>query len=161
MQDSVPAKIKRLHEYWSNLANGAVPERTAFDPAMIRDLLPNVMLLDFEETPFRVRFRLSGTRVDAVTGMNITGRYLDELTMDEDPRRIEQLQDLYASCIRRGDVYIGAMEWPNKLGLSTTVSLGIFPLKVDGVIAQLLVIEDYSEIAEENRPLQWHTVDGA
>jgi hypothetical protein len=41
----------------------------------------------------------------------------------------------------------------------TRVSLGIFPLKVDGAVRQLLVIEDYAEIGENNVPLQWYTPD--
>lgn len=159
MQNSVPSKIKRLHDYWLGLAGGVVPDRTAVDPQEIKDLLPNIMILDIEDDPFRVRFRLTGTRVDDVTGMNITGRYLDELTMDHGAGTMQKLHNLYAECRARGEPFIGALKWPNKVGEATNVSLGVFPLNVDGVITQLLVIEDYSEIAESNHPLQWRAHD--
>lgn len=41
----------------------------------------------------------------------------------------------------------------------TRINLGVFSLQVDGVIAQLLVIEEYDEIARGNPPLSWYTPD--
>ena len=153
------AKIGELYAYWLGLAQGSVPERDAFDPDAVRDLLPNLMIVELEEDPFRVLFRLSGTKVDEVTGMNITGHYLDELAMDQGAAQLEQLHALYAACQRQSRHYIGAMDWPNQLGAVTRVNLGIFPLKVDGIVRQLLVIEEYDEIGAENAPLQWYTPD--
>jgi len=153
------AKIGQLYAYWLGLAQGGVPERAAFDPSEVRELLPNIMIVEIEDAPFRVRFRLSGTKVDEVTGMNITGRYLDEMTLDEGAAQLEQLHALYAACQSQGRHFIGALDWPNQLGAVTRVSLGVFPLKVDGVIRQLLVIEDYGEIAQDNQPRQWYTPD--
>jgi hypothetical protein len=152
-------KIGQLYAYWLGLAQGGVPERDTFDPGEVPELLPNIMIVELEDDPFRVLFRLSGSKVDEVTGMSITGRYLDEMTLDGGEVQLEQLHALYATCQRQARHFIGAMDWPNQLGAATRVSLGIFPMKVDGAIRQLLVIEDYSEIGDENQPKQWNALD--
>jgi hypothetical protein len=153
------SKIGQLYAYWLGLAQGGVPERDAFDPGAIRPLLPNLMIVEIEDEPFRILFRLSGTKVDEVTGMNITGHYLDELMLDQGAAQLAQLHALYAACQSQARHFIGAMDWPNQSGAMTRVNLGVFPLKVDGAIRQLLVIEEYDEIAADNAPLQWYTPD--
>lgn len=152
-------KIGQLYAYWLGLGQGSIPEHDDFDPDDVPELLPNLMIVEIEDTPFRVLFRQAGSKVNEVTGMDITGRYLDEMAMDDGAEQIEQLHALYANCQSQSRHYIGAMEWPNKLGALTRVSLGVFPLKVEGVIRRLLVIEDYGEIADDNQPLQWYAPD--
>jgi hypothetical protein len=155
----MPEKIGRLYAHWLGLATAGVPDRSAFDPDEVKDLLPYLMIVELEDEPFRVRFRLTGSKVDEVTGMSITGRYLDELAVDEGAAQFEQLHTIYADCQRQARQYIGAINWPNRQGDTTRVSLGVFPLKVDGLVRQLLVIEDYDEIGENSTPLQWYTPD--
>ncbi|HVJ44469.1 MAG TPA: PAS domain-containing protein [Dongiaceae bacterium] len=155
----MPPKIGELYAYWLGLAQAGIPDRAAFDPGAVSDLLPNMMIVELEDEPFRIRFRLSGSKVDEVTGFSITGRYLDELAVDQGAAQFEQLHALYAACQRQGRHYIGALDWPNRQGETTRVSLGIFPLKVDGVIRQLVVIEDYDDITRDNAPLQWYAAD--
>lgn len=155
----MPEKIGRLYAHWLGLAAAGIPDQSDFDPDAVTDLLPYLMILELEDEPFRVRFRLSGSKVDEVTGMSIAGRYLDELAVDQGSAQFEQLHALYADCQRQGRQYIGAIDWPNQHGTTTRVSLGVFPLKVDGAVRQLLVIEDYDEIGENNAPLQWYTPD--
>ncbi|HVJ35909.1 MAG TPA: PAS domain-containing protein [Terriglobia bacterium] len=152
-------KIGELYAYWLGLAQAGIPERAAFDPDAVKSLLPNMMMVEIEDEPFRIRFRLSGSKVDEVTGVSITGRYLDELAIEQGAAQFAQLHALYAACQRQGRHYIGALDWPNRQGQTTRVSLGIFPLKVDGMIRQLVVIEDYDEITEDNAPLQWYVPD--
>lgn len=155
----IAAKIGQLYAYWLSLAAAGIPDRSAFNPDAVKDLLPNLMIVDLEDAPFRVRFRLAGNKVDEVTGLNITGRYLDELAVDQGAAQFAQLHQLYAECQRQSRHYIGAIDWPNRQGAATRVSLGVFPLKVEGVVRQLVVVEDYGEIAESNAPLPWHTTD--
>jgi len=155
----MPEKIGQLYAHWLGLAVAGIPDRSAFDPDAVKDLLPYLMIVELEDEPFRVRFRLSGSKVDEVTGMSITGRYLDELAVDQGAAQFAQLHALYADCQRQGRQYIGAIDWPNQQGGTTRVSLGVFPLKVDGMVRQLLVIEDYAEIGSNNVPRQWYTPD--
>src|SRR3546814_12568465 len=46
--------------------------------------MPYVLIADIEHAPFRVRFRLVGTKVVEATGFEFTGKYLDELTLPDD-----------------------------------------------------------------------------
>jgi len=54
--------IGRLREYWESLNNGMPPERNLIDPESITELLPYMLLVDFESEPFRVRYRLTGNK---------------------------------------------------------------------------------------------------
>src|SRR4029450_8455175 len=49
----------------------------------MKPLLPFLFIADAEHDPFRVRYRLVGTRAVEVTGFDITGHYLDELLSAE------------------------------------------------------------------------------
>src|SRR3546814_17510594 len=42
------------------------------------------LIADIEHSPFRVRFRLVGTKVVEATGIEFTGKYLDEITLPDD-----------------------------------------------------------------------------
>ena len=72
-------KVQTLLRWWQERCGGGIPDRSQLDPSDIKPLLPNLLLLDVEHEPFRVRYRLVGTRIREATGFDITGRYLDEL----------------------------------------------------------------------------------
>ena len=65
-----------------------LPARRHFDPLAIPDLLPGVWLLDVQQNPFRIRYRLVGTRVVDAIGREVTGMWVDEahphLVSDQD-----------------------------------------------------------------------------
>src|SRR3546814_10590958 len=60
------------------------PRRADIDPVEIPRLMPYVLIADIEHAPFRVRFRLVGTKVVEATGFEFTGKYLDEITLPDD-----------------------------------------------------------------------------
>src|SRR5262245_21020169 len=39
-------RIHRLHAYWREKAGAGMPARAEFDPVDVRDLLPNLMMVD-------------------------------------------------------------------------------------------------------------------
>lgn len=56
-----------------------MPSREDLDPVDIPALLPNLILVDVERGErVRYRFRLYGTEVCAIRGVDLTGRHLDE-----------------------------------------------------------------------------------
>lgn len=71
-------RLQRFVEYWRGLPKtGLVPERNAFDPTDIPDLLSTITMYDVTDDG-HVRFRLIGTSLATYFGHNITGRdYLD------------------------------------------------------------------------------------
>ena len=73
-------KVHQLHGYWQAKREGrAMPRRADIDPVDLTDLLPDLLLGDYEASPFRVRFRLVGTRLAEIHGLDFTGHYLDQL----------------------------------------------------------------------------------
>lgn len=79
------AAIRGLFEYWSSKRVGAaLPRRADIDPAEIPRLMRNMLIAEIEHDPFRVRYRLVGTKVVEMTGYEFTGRYLDEIALPDD-----------------------------------------------------------------------------
>lgn len=72
-------KLRRFLNHWRAIhPPKGLPSRRDFDPMRIYDLLPNVWLLDVWPGPFRLRYRLIGTRIVATIGRDATGAWLDE-----------------------------------------------------------------------------------
>lgn len=140
------AMTRRVHEWWMAHRGGSdVPDRGDFDPADFKDLLPYILISDVEAEPFRIRYRLVGTRAADATGFNIVGRYLDEL-MPTEPEA--PWMDLYEQSFRRRQPVIGACTCTTTNGGLFTYEYGLFPLRKGGqAIAQFLAIEDYADLA--------------
>ena len=151
MNHQVPENILSLLTYWESLAAGKSPDRSAFDIAAVPSLLPYLMVCDLEFAPFRVRYRLSGTAVDEMTGTNLTGRYLDEFAEGNYAAAVQQIAARYEAVSRTGKpeifTYAVVGETPNSIG----VWAGIFPLKRNGAIDQCVSIEDYGELYNPQR----------
>ena len=65
--------IQQFHRHWLQICgSGRLPRRIDIDPANFKRILPNVILTDIESDPFRVRYRLCGTRIAEFCG-NLTG----------------------------------------------------------------------------------------
>jgi hypothetical protein len=153
--DEIPAAIHRLAEYWKSLAGGSAPDRSLLDPSAIRPLLPFILLTEFEDRPFRVRYRLTGTRVDEMTGMNITGRYLDEFAHGIYRDAVELIGRAYEVCRDTGAPVIDSYLWPDDDNLSRLVWMGLFPLRIGGEVRQCLEIEDYGALGSKTDPIDW------
>jgi PAS domain-containing protein len=95
--------VQSLHIWWESRRLGAdVPDRSALQPEDMVPLLPCIFIADAEHNPFRVRYRLVGTRAAEVTGYDLTGRYLDELLSAEpDQPWMDHYSGLHPSCETR------------------------------------------------------------
>jgi len=143
-----PKNIAMLSDYWHGLAGGETPERQQFRIEEVQPLLPYLMLSDFEFAPFRLRYRLSGTRVDAMTGMNLAGRYLDEFAEGAYAEAIREMLGFYEEGSRTGRPRIWTYPFAGDNPNQKVIWAGLFPLKVNGAIAQCVSIEDYGELNE-------------
>lgn len=80
--EGLPADLRRMFDYWrSKRAGRKMPSRSDLDPADIKTLLPNVILVDVqynsaEEADFV--YRLLGTREVEIRGENPTGKRVAE-----------------------------------------------------------------------------------
>lgn len=78
--DQFHPKIRRLYDYWLAIHPPAgLPGRQHFDPQQVPLLLAGLRLVEVQHQPFRLRYRLIGSRVDRVIGHNFTGRWVDEV----------------------------------------------------------------------------------
>src|SRR5215813_7296413 len=91
---SSPA-IRSFDTYWRSKMKGPrLPSRADVDPAEIKQVLPDIVLLDVEWEPFRCRVRLRGTRAEQFRPKDVTTRYIDEGTTFEPGRRDDYLVEL-------------------------------------------------------------------
>jgi hypothetical protein len=141
----IPKNIGTLSDYWRGLAEGETPERSQFHIEDVQPLLPFLMLADFEFDPFRLRYRLSGTRVDEMTGLNLAGRYLDEFAGGSYAETVKEMLGFYEEASRTGRPRVWNYAWAGTNPHLKLIWAGMFPLKIDGRIAQCIVIEDYDE----------------
>jgi len=134
--------VRMLHAWWlaHRGANG-IPDRRDLDPAALRALLPNLFIADIEPQPFRVRYRLVGTKAVRTIGFDITGHYLDELlgAAPEVP-----WIDYYKTVYESRAPLLGAVEVSAQSGGTFAYEFGLFPLTQGGAeVAQIAAVEDY------------------
>lgn len=72
--------LNAIHAYWDDRRDGReMPARREIDPVDLKEWLPNIFLVDVEQSPMRYRYRLVGTELTAVMGRELRGRYVDEM----------------------------------------------------------------------------------
>jgi len=161
VQQPATPKVAQLHHYWRSLRRAAAgpaapdpadpaaedalppPPRQLLNPAAIVPLLPNIMLVEFETAPFRIRYRLTGTLVDDASGINLTGRYLDDFNNGMNAPIFGPMIENYRRVWQSGQPVIDTYPWTTQNGRMATVCYGLFPLTIGGVISQVIAIEEY------------------
>ena len=135
-------RVQRFHEYWSArcTAEHAVPLRSAVDPTELRELLPNIVIIEVEQAPLRFRYRLVGTRVVEFNKLDFTGLYLGSIGWDEE----QQLVDTCVEVVSSRQPLCGFYSWTLQTGAIGRCEFGIFPFSVDGqTVTQIFGVEDY------------------
>ena len=134
--------VRTLHGWWSaNAGPAGIPDRSAFDLVEHRLLMPNVLISDVEVDPFRIRYRLVGTRVVNNLGVDFTGRYLDDLI---GPDFSVPWLDYYRQAHDARRPLMGVLTEPTKSGSTFTYEFGLFPIARGGdAVAQFIALEDY------------------
>lgn len=75
---------RRVYDYWRGCAGARrMPSRSDIDPVAIADLLPAIGLLDCGENPGDVRYRLAGTRLQEIFGLELTSRSVFDLDLGD------------------------------------------------------------------------------
>jgi hypothetical protein len=73
--DGVDPRLAALRRYWDAVrGRRAMPSRADIDPADIPRLLPHLFLVDVGATVDDLRWRLAGTEVVRLFGLEVTGR---------------------------------------------------------------------------------------
>ena len=136
--------IQQFHRHWLQICGDRLlPSRADIDPSNFKRILPNVILLDIECDPFRVRYRLCGTRVTELRGY-LTGRYLDQVSAAKDLRGMAGQYEL-AAAERRPIFSLGWVT--GTLGATHPFQAGIWPLASDGqTVDACIVVEDFPKL---------------
>jgi len=136
------AMVLSLNDWWSAKGGPSIiPDRSVVDPLELKALLPNILIAEVEHEPFRVRYRLQGTKVTEITGIDITGHYLDELLSIEPD---QPWQEHYLTVYRSRRPLFGSTTVPRSTGGTVDYEFGIFPLRRDGeLVEQFIALEDY------------------
>ncbi len=91
--------LRRLFLYWSGKKTDQhLPSRRDIDPVEIGPvILPHILLTDVLPDG-RLRYRLAGTAVEAVTGESLSGRHIDDLLR---PPYLDYILSLYSEVIEK------------------------------------------------------------
>lgn len=141
-------RIRQLFAYWqSRCRGGGLPRRADIDPADIPQLMPNILIVDIEYEPFRVRYRLVGTQIVETTGFEFTGRYLDEIILPDDEGPFLESYQLAAE---HKTAVLARISW--RLDAETTGEYDacFLPLSEDGVtVDKVLAMECYDTLQRD------------
>lgn len=130
-------KIGQFFRYWRSIhpAQG-LPGRRHLDPLAIPSLLPGIWLLDVQREPFRLRYRLAGTETVEAIGVEVTGRWMDEI--NPLPLRDQHYLDRYRAIVeqrqpswRRGPPLLMSKR-------VRTIENLVVPLAADGTTVDML-----------------------
>ncbi|HEV8392380.1 MAG TPA: PAS domain-containing protein, partial [Dongiaceae bacterium] len=65
--------ILEMLSYWrSKVVDGRLPRPADIDPTEIPKLIASIVICELEDNPFRVRYRLAGTRQVHILGNELT-----------------------------------------------------------------------------------------
>lgn len=130
-------KLRRLHEYWlAKKADRVAPPRRDIEPAEMRDLLPIIFLVDVEGRPTKFRFRLVGTDIVQHFGMDLTGRYVDDIDFSD---RAPSVLAYYATVVMTREPSCHAVQFTRGSGRHLNYERVILPLSSDGVAVDMLL----------------------
>jgi len=142
-------QIRQLFLYWQSKcgSDGRIPRRADVDPAEIPRLVPNILIVDVEYNPFRVRYRLVGTKVVQATGFEITGKYLDEIVLADDEGPF--LESYQTCCATRAPI-LTRIKWHLDAETTGEYDACFLPLSEDGeTVNKVLSMECYESIERE------------
>ena len=138
--------IHQFHRHWLGLCRDSVlPGRSDIDPANFKLILPNVILAEIEQDPFRVRYRLCGSRIAEFCG-NLTGRYLDQIG-DPNLWSAAAYMRQYQVVVRDARPVFSHDWMIGQFGARHQFQTGIWPLSTDGHRVDMCVaVEDYLKL---------------
>ena len=131
------AALKKLYAYWLAKKGGRLaPARSDIQPAEMKPFLRHVFMLDVIGTPQRFRFRLAGTEIVNRFGEEITGRFLDDLDLDDVATDIV-LE--YEKAVREAQPVYGRWNYIKRSGTYLNYERLILPLSSDGQTIDMLI----------------------
>lgn len=129
-------RLRRLLDYWrSHCAGATMPSPSAIDPLDFPYILGYVALVDVEAEPRRYRYRLDGSILVNLSGLEFTGRYHDAYDLPEYNRFTRAIYDRVVNTGKpyayRYDGYLDQKPFDEETLL--------LPLGQDGKVSRIIV----------------------
>ncbi len=131
-----------MFKYWTGKkGDRRMPSRADIDPSEIKDLLPNVILTRLEYEPFRVLYKLIGTKAVENAGVDYSGHYLDEIDFVSEFGT--DWPGTYRTIATEKEPVFGLCQIKFTDGVIKPYVVAMFPLSSDGeTVDQIIAIED-------------------
>lgn len=124
------ANPKFLYGYWTKKRGGRrMPARVDIDPVDLKPVLPQLMLIDVERAPLDFRFRLAGTRLYDIFGVDLTGRSIRTI---EPSALSDAVWAGFTELSENGAPQYVRLEYTNAKGYARSYSVLRLPLGDDG-----------------------------
>jgi hypothetical protein len=125
------ATVQRMAGYLARKRDGrALPSRADVDPTEIREFLPYMVLVDIQDDPLRVYYRLVGTRIAEFYG-EFTGTWMHDRPISDAYRQIAE--NIYRTLIESKAPVYGVTEMRTRSDAMVSYEWGYFPLSNDGI----------------------------
>jgi hypothetical protein len=136
MLDPQHQPLRSLLAYWRMKKGDRLTiSRAEIDPGEIKSLLPHVGLVDIERAPLRFRYRLAGTEIIKGYGLEVTGRYLDQMDLNGHERDITAE---YVRAAESGEPSCSTFDYVRRDGRHIRYERLVLPLSSDGNSVDML-----------------------
>jgi hypothetical protein len=131
------SSLQELQAYWrAKKGHRIAPPRSAIEPNEIKALLPNILLIDVVGAPPRFRARLFGSKLIEAYGEEVTGRFGDEVDLDN---VAPELMAFLESAARDCKPQFLRAEFTKQSGRHLKYEQIILPLSEDGKTVNMLL----------------------
>lgn len=152
--------IRKLNQWWDSKRGDDIPLKDDVELSHLPEILSYLLVSRIERDAsghsWRVRYEWVGRRVHEVTGIDLTGAYLDDIA----PGQTEEpwLEYYRAAFDTRAPVF-GEVIVPTKSGGSFMYEFVIYPARdAAGEISGFVSLEDYFDLGEHIADIvPWHT----
>jgi hypothetical protein len=130
-------RLQRLYVYWQEKRGSRrMPSREDIDPVDLTFCLGYLCLIDVEPgNPLRFRFRVDGSNCVSISGIEMTGRYVDEIPLTE-YRKITEIAYRQICVTKAPHYYIDDEIWDNR---QYRIEGILLPLSNDGETVNMLI----------------------
>lgn len=131
---------RQIYDYWQSCARmRAMPSRCDIDPCSMRDHLPQISLIDVADGLAHATFRLAGSRMRDVYGLEVTGKKLDDLEWGS---RRDYWHDVYRKVISQCAPQAGSIAGPVHKREHVHLHWLRLPLSDDGITVNKILCHD-------------------
>jgi len=136
------AGFRLLIDYWQGKRrDGRLPGRTAIEPAELKRVLPQLLLIDVEREPLDFRYRLAGTLTYDIFGFDLTGKRVRDIPP---PNWGETVWRSLATLVETRQPQYVRLDFTTEEGNVRSYRVLRLPLAEDGVTVDcVLVMGDY------------------